>query len=141
MSAKTLDPTDVYKRGLEDPASLSPEERFVYLLMELETLMNMEGWDHFFTSEHLMLYYGELNRGLELAEDDKSLAILKDYEEHLTGHRIELKANAIADFLSKQNDDYLTSCRDWRNDFEELTEGRWQKVTAWLNSRGIRLLT
>jgi hypothetical protein len=48
MTARTIDPMDVFNRGLKDPDSLPEEELIVYLLMELETLADMEGWDHFF---------------------------------------------------------------------------------------------
>jgi hypothetical protein len=130
-----LDPTEVYERGLRDAESLTPPERFVYILMELETYADMEGWDHFFTTEKLR-YYPELKAGLAASGDVESLEVLQDYERYLAAHRVTLDANGIADFLSSQSDADLAVWRDWREDYSCLSPVRWEKVRAHLRSVG-----
>jgi hypothetical protein len=47
---------DVCNRGFRDATSLTPQERLVYLLADLESLKGMEGWDHFFTTNRMRYY-------------------------------------------------------------------------------------
>src|SRR4051794_14025509 len=103
----------VMKRGFPDITALAVEERFVYLLVQLETLMNMEGWDDFFTSAY-MRYYDELVSGLALAGDLDSLEVLKDYEQHFSILNVSFTAEAIDQFLCHPPAGYLQQCRDWR---------------------------
>lgn len=138
MSASVLDPTAVYKRGLRDPEGLTAAERLVFVLMEFETLMDMEGWDDFFTSKWLR-YYPELKRGLAAADDTESLAVLDDYEQHLKERNVALEADAIGAFLVAQSEEYFRGCRDWRDEYSRLSDRRWRKVTDHLRTLGLEL--
>jgi hypothetical protein len=131
----SLDPRDIYERGLADVASLSSDERIVYLLLELETYAAMEGWDHFFTTDKLR-FYSELKFGLLAAGDLKSLAVLEDYERHLAEHGVSIEPAAIDAFLCEQDDDYFASGRDWYGDFDALTESRWKRVQEYFTLKG-----
>ena len=134
----TLDPLEVYERGLCDVESLTQSERFVYLLMELETYADMEGWDHFYTTDNLR-YYPELKAGLVAAGDHDSLEVLEDYEQYLASHDVPLETNAIDDFLCSQSDEDLAKCRDWREDFRDLGPARWEKVKAHFRRGGLNM--
>jgi hypothetical protein len=130
----------VYKRGIANPDNLDSDERLVYLLMELETYMDMEGWDHFFTTDK-MRYYAELKGGLKSAGDKQSLEVLEHYEHYLRALGVEMQPNAIDAFLCVRDDSELDSCRDWRTDYNRLNDVRWQKVRVYLRGRGVELLT
>ena len=134
-----LDTSINFKRGLENPDSLSPAERLVYLLMNFEALMNMEGWDHFFSYDHEIRYYNELKEGLKTAGDFESVEVLEDYERHLSENGVALSPEAIDAFLCRQGDDYFRDCRDWRDDYSKLDTNRWQKVSDYLARLGIAL--
>lgn len=137
---KTLDPSQVYQRGLEEFDALSKEERLVFLLMDLETCMCMEGWEHFFTTDKVD-HYAEMKAGLKAAGDRSSLEVIEDFEQHLRSNGVPMEADAIESWACAQGDDYFANCRDWREDFEELTEVRWKKIKASLKKHGINLLT
>ena len=134
------DPKFVYKRGLQNPDSLTPEERMVYLIMEIETYMDMEGWDHFFTTDNMMCYYDEFKGSLELIGDADSLEVIEDYERHLARQGIPFYPAAIDAFLCDQDDAYFANCRDWREDHNGFIETRWRKVADYLRSQNIQLL-
>jgi hypothetical protein len=133
-----LDAMAVYARGLRDPDSLTKAERLVYVLMELETYADMEGWDHFFTTNKLR-YYPELKEGLAAAGDSESLEVLEDYERHLTAHAVPLDADAIEDFVCSADDVELAKWRDWRGDYSDLCPARWEKVKAYLRRGGLAM--
>jgi hypothetical protein len=133
-----LDPMEVYERGLRDAESLTQAELLVYALIELETYADMEGWDHFFTSDKL-LFYPALKAGLVAAGDAESLAVLDDYERYLASRGVPLEADAIDEFLCAQADDDLTRCRDWREDYSRLGPERWEKVKAHLRRGGLAM--
>lgn len=136
--ASALDPAVVYERGLRHPEALTAAERLVFLLMEFETLMNMEGWDDFFTSRWSH-YYPEMKQGLGAAGDTDSLEVLQDYERHLQERNVALEPRAIDSFLAAQDDEYFKKCRDWREDYGELSEKRWSKVRDYLGKLGFEL--
>jgi hypothetical protein len=138
MSATVLNPAVVFPRGLRDPEGLTVAERLVFILMEFEALMDMEGWDHFFTSTWSR-YYPELKRGLAAAGDLESLEVLEDYEQHLRERNVALEPGAIDAFIVAQSDDYFRECRDWRDDYSELSEQRWRKVREHLGTLGLEL--
>lgn len=133
-----LDPEDVFQRGLKDWDSLSPHERLVFLLMEFEARMDMAGWDDFFTSPWAS-GYPELRHGLARAGDGESLAVLDDYEAHLRAHGVLLNPASLASFLSRQDNEYFSHCRDWRADYTDLSPRRWSKVCDYLSSQGLSL--
>jgi hypothetical protein len=130
-----LDPKDVYERGLRDPESLSDAERLVYILIELETYADMEGWDHFFTTDQLR-YFTELKAGLVASGDVESLEVLQHYEDYLASHGVTLDADSIDAFLCSRPDAESDTLRDWREDFSCLCPARWQKVGAYLRRCG-----
>lgn len=138
MAATVLDPADIYERGLRDPEGLTSAERLVFILMELETLMDMEGWDHFFTSKSAR-YYPELKQGLVASGDTDSLEVLEDYERHLSERNVPFHPSAIEDFLGAQDEKYLNNCRDWREDYSRLSERRWRKLREYLGTLGFAL--
>ena len=129
----------VYDRGLSDAESLSREERLVYLLVDLEICMDMEGWDHFFMSSG-MHYYREFVDGLRAAGDTASPEVLQDYERHFRERGVPFEADAIDSFLCDAPDSYFESLRDWREDYSRLSEIRWQKVTEYLDRHGYILM-
>jgi hypothetical protein len=134
----TLNREEAYSRGQGEFASLTPDERLVFLLVQFETLMDMEGWDDFFTSKWSP-YYSELKQGLVLAGDRDSLEVFEDYEEHLRTRGVSLDPEALDAFLTAQNNAYFESCRDWRDDYTDLATQRWSKVSEYLRAHGITL--
>lgn len=135
----TLDPMTVYERGLAQPEALTGDERLVYLLMDVEACMDMEGWDHFFMTDNIR-YYQELKHGLHVIGDSDSLEVIEDYEEHLRANGVAMEPDAIASWLRNQDDEYLQGCRDWREDYAKLTGTRWDKVKGYLHRRDIELV-
>ena len=130
---------DVCDRGFKDAARLTPEERLVYLLADLETLIDMEGWDHFFMTLR-MQYYSDLISGLQAAGDSVSAEVLRDYEEHFSLYGVAFEPKAIAGFLSEEPDGYASSCRDWQEEFELAKETRWKKMEQYLAGRGYEIV-
>jgi len=134
LSGSVLSPLEVYQRGLRDPEALTGEERLVYLLIELETYADMEGWDHFFTTP-LMRFYEELKGGLQAAGDLRSAGVLNRYEEFLRSHGVALEPDAIEEFCGAAD----TDGGDWHEEYSRLNEARWERIREWLRSRGITL--
>ncbi len=129
---------DVCDRGLKDAGSLTSEERLVYLLADLETLIDMEGWDHFFMTP-CMRYYSDLISGLQAAGDSVSVEVLRDYENHFSRYGVAFEPEAIAAFLCESPDGYESSCRDWQEEFEAAKETRWKKIEEYLAPRGYEI--
>jgi hypothetical protein len=136
-----LNPDTIFERGLHAPQDLSSAQRLVFLLMHLEALMDMEGWDHFFTSRRSAHYYPELKQGLTSAGDLRSLEVLEDYERHLAERNVALDPHAIDTFLTAQDENYFKSCRDWREHYSQLSEERWDRVARYLRTLGFELQT
>ena len=136
----SLDIQDVCDRGFRDATSLTSEERFIYLLADLELLREMEGWDHFFMTDRMMIYYRELIAGLEASGDSVSIEILQDYERHFSKYGVAFEPSAIRAFLSQESEGYMSSCRDWSSEFELAKETRWDKVEAYLTRCGYTLV-
>ena len=139
MEDIVFDPSIIYRRGLSDPKALTPEERFVYLVMDLETLADMEGWDHFFMYSSGG-YLNELKAGLSSAGDTASLAVLEDYEGRFLQQGIAMEPEALEDFIMAQDDSYFANDRDWRDEFTAVIEERWKKIQQYLQGKGIHLL-
>lgn len=129
-----LSPLEVYRQGLKAPEALTAEERLVYLLLELETYADMEGWDHFFTTP-LMRYYDELRSGLQAIGDPDSVGVLDHYAAFLSSHGVAMEPGAIEQFCCDQG----TEAHDWREDYGRHAETRWRRVREWLGQRGIEL--
>ncbi|MES2461450.1 MAG: hypothetical protein V4671_12780 [Armatimonadota bacterium] len=110
----------------------------VYLVQELETMADMDGWDHFFITSRAY-YLGELKAGLKMVEDTDSLAVLEDYERQFAPHIGIMEPEALADFLALQGNDYFHRDRDWRGDFTNLAEERWGRIDKYLHAKGIHL--
>jgi hypothetical protein len=129
----------VSKRGFADADSLTPQERLVYLLVDLEAHKDMEGWDDFFTTNR-MRYYRDLVAGLEAAGDSASVEILRAYESHFSTYGVAFEATVIAKFLSDVPEDFWSSSRDWETEFELAKEDRWNKVEEYLRRYGYEIL-
>ena len=129
----------VCRRGFKDAASLTQPERFLYLLADLETLRDMEGWDDFFTTDR-MRYYHDLITGLEASGDSVSVEILRDYERHFSKWGVAFEPAAISKFLSEVPDGYVSTCRDWQSEFELAKEDRWNKVEEYLKRCGYEIV-
>ena len=139
MSDVVLDPMEISKRGSPDLKNLSQPERFVYLIMTLEALMDMEGWDHFFAYAHYMQHYRELKDGLRAAGDVASVEVLDDYENQFKKWDVPFESDAISEFLNSAPESHFKSSREWRDDFSRLTEARWQIVEGYLSKQGLKL--
>ncbi len=135
---RSFGPMDLYERGMADADSLTPEERYVYIIMEIETLSELEGWDGFFLSP-MVRFLPEAKQHMAAAGDRKSLAVLDDYESHLWAADISMEPEAIKAFLDAQDDEYRNARRDWRAAFDELVDSRWELARAYLLARGIEL--
>ena len=140
MRVYELDASEIFERGLNDPQSLMPEERLVYLVRELEILADMEGWDQFFVSTTSAPYFEEMKAGLSAVGDLDSLAVLNDYEHQLSEQGIVMEPAPLGRFLATRSDDYFANDRDWCEEFSDFQEQRWEKIRQYLSERGIRLL-
>ncbi|HUE70228.1 MAG TPA: hypothetical protein VMP01_05000 [Pirellulaceae bacterium] len=145
-SIRVIDPREIRIRGFRDYPGLSDDEKLVYLVMTLESLMDMEGWDDFFTHADSSYfeqgrYLDRLVQGLRVAEDVESAEIVEDYARHLREGGVSMSPHDIDAFLCRQDKCYFASCPDWRAAFSELTEKRWQLIVACLRRKGIELLT
>lgn len=138
MENTNINVIEIVDRGLRDPQSLTPEERLIYFISELEILADMEGWDHFFFSTTSAPHFEELKAGLQAIGDTDSLAILNDYECQLLNQGATMEPEALGRFLAAQSDAYFANDRDWREEFSDLQEQRWEKIGQYLNDRGIR---
>jgi hypothetical protein len=118
---------EIHERGLKGPEALNAQALFVYALTELQTMAEMQGWDHFFTSDR-MRFYPQLEAGLVTCGDRESLKVLEDYEKHLAKHGVAFEPQAISQFIQTQNEEYFRSCSDWRADFMRLADVRWKKI-------------
>lgn len=134
-----IHPARVYERGLIKPESLSSLERLVFLLLDFQNVIDMEGWDHFFMDEERLALYPELKQWLSDVGDRTSLAILEDYERHLGKHGIALEPNSLQAFLSRQKKSYFRSSADWRDLYTQAEDQRWQKVREYLNKHAVQL--
>lgn len=130
-----MNPSDVYNRGLSNPDALTPDERLVYLVQELKTLADMEGWDHFFRYDYVY-HLVELKDRLRRVGDTDSLAVLDDYEQRLRLQGVAMEPEAVSVFLASQNAVSFENDRDWREEFSNASEARWDKIGAYLRDQG-----
>jgi hypothetical protein len=137
--ATVVDPMEIYDKGLRDFASLRGAERLVFMLQDFDNLMEMEGWDHFFRYKDYFIWYSEMKDWLRKIGAHESLAVLNDYESHLEARGVTLSPREIESFLNSQDDAYLGSCPDWRNQYCHLRGSRWARASAYLESQGLDL--
>ena len=134
---QTMDIEEIIDRGLSDEASLSETERLVYSVAYLESVSDMEGWDQFFT--HSMGLYPALTKLLKLSGDFQSLSVVKNYKEHFKKNGVKFESKDIDRFLTNISNEYLDSCPDWREQFSDLSEQRWDLISRYFFSIGIKL--
>lgn len=139
MRDRAIDPATVYTLGPRERAALDEDELVIVALIDLETVADMEGWDHFFTSSNLSLYPA-LKGALAEAGDQRSCSVLESYESYLSAHGVALTAAAIDEFLASLTDAELESVPDWREAYSAAGEERWAKIREWLQSKGRELL-
>jgi hypothetical protein len=132
---------DCYLKALKDINALTSEERQVFILMEFETLMIMEGWDHFFTYDWHLKFYPELKQTLQIIDDNDSLSVLNNYEQHLYEKGVPIEAKAIENFVFSQELSYFRNSPDWTKLYNEFAEERWNKMSKYLAKKGIILQT
>ncbi len=125
--------------GLSNESDLNENEKLIYAVAYLESVSDMEGWDHFFT--YSMKLYPLLCRALKLASDLSSLSVIRDYEKHLESLGVDFKAQEIDCFLATATDEYLSTCPDWREQFSDLSEQRWVLIARYFQSIGVQLKT
>ncbi|MCE9546138.1 MAG: hypothetical protein K8T25_11540 [Planctomycetia bacterium] len=135
---RVIDTLRVYEQGVEDPDNLSRDERMVYLLIEFQTYIDMEGWDHFFQTDK-MRYYKELKGALKKIKDIDSLSVIENYEQELRSNGIAMDPTEISEFLDSQEETYLSNRCDWRESYSQRSDERWQKCREYLHKKGFEL--
>jgi hypothetical protein len=137
--SQTYDLIEINERGLQDKSTLNATEMALFILLEFDLLMEMEGWDHFFLYQHHFDGYEPMKSWLRKIGDEESLGFLADYESHLAQRGVSLVPRAIELFLNAQDDAYLNACPDWREQYVVLGERRWDKTSSYLERQGIAL--
>lgn len=121
-----MDSDMILDKGLTDESALSEKEKLVFSVAYLESIADMEGWDHFFT--YSMRLYPNVIKLLKLTNDQASLNILYDYEEHFKKLGVNFAPKEIDIFLTKAPESYFNSCPDWRELFDQASKDRWAKI-------------
>jgi len=116
----------ILDKGLIDESALSENEKLIFSVAYLESIADMEGWDHFFT--YSMRLYPHVIKLLKLTNDEASLNILYDYEKHFEKLGVNFSPKEIDGFLTNAPDSYYNSCPDWRELFEQASKERWAKI-------------
>lgn len=122
VSVTEEDLSEILDKGLTNENNLCEIERKIYVVLYLETVADMEGWDFFFI--YKMEWYEILINTLKTIGDRKSLQIIFDYEKHFRDLNILFTSASIDDFLLKAEDHYFESCPDWRELFSANRETR-----------------
>ena len=104
--------------------------------MDFEGGAELNGWLYGLTDQPPPFYEGM--RGYLSSEgDSESLAMLADSENHLPQHRISIDPAAL---MSSSNlNRLLAGHRNWLEDFGHLSESRWERIPAKLQSLGVTL--
>ena len=134
-----FDTGEIYERGLSDPTSLSPDERLVYLIQEIECYSVMEGWDGFFRSPVTMPYYSELKNGLQMIEATASLEVLRAYEQDVTALGFAVTNDGIDDMLASDAFDALDPPHDYTEDWSNHSDELWERLRDHLAVKGVSL--
>lgn len=135
MGERAIDLNRVFERGVENPDALDCHELAIFALLQLETLADMEGWDHFFTTTTFR-FYPALKAALIDAEDFRSLQVLESYEAYFRFRGVLFTPEHIEAFVSSLSDQELTADPDWRESFSAASGDRWLKIERWLAKHG-----
>lgn len=136
---KVIDVFEILDRGIDNEKNLSESEWPIFIVSYLESIADMEGWDHFFT--YSMNWYPALSQALEMVGDTKSLKVIESYVQSFKKLGVKFDAESIDEFLLKAPDEYFESCPDWREEFTELAENRWKHFSNYYESDDIQLKT
>lgn len=134
-----LNVDDILDKGLEAEEALTENERLIYAVAYLESIADMEGWDHYFTYD--MKWYPLLIDLLRRAGDFRSLGIVNDYKKHFDELGVGFEAKEIDFFLCEASDDYFDTCPDWRELFSDMSEQRWRLIAAYFKNIGVNVKT
>ena len=134
-----LDIDKILDKGLEPNCSLNDNEILVFALAYLESVADMEGWDHFFT--YNMDLYPNAIKILKLAGDFESLKVLNDYKKHFIDLGIQFNPTDIDYFLASASPQYFDFSPDWRELFSDLSEKRWELISAYFKRNNIKIKT
>ena len=131
------DTYSIVDKGFENEDNLNRNEWKIFIISYFESLMDMEGWDHFFS--YKMEWYQLLVETLNEINDEKSLNIIYKYKKHVTDQNIEFTSQAIDDFLCNADEADFDSCPDWRAEFSDLMDKRRELVALHFKKMGITL--
>jgi hypothetical protein len=140
---RQLDPQEMYHRALgsNDPAAVLDEvEMLVFVVMDLETYMDMEGWDAFFVGNQSHLY-PLLRQCLTAAGAARSLAVIDDYVAYHSTRGVPFEPEAIDELACRETEAVLRARPDWRSHFSDASGERWLRIGEYLRSRGIELVS
>ncbi len=133
-----MDVNDILEKGLKGE-SLTDNENMVYVVAYLESIADMEGWDHFFT--YSMNLHQTLCNTLKEIGDFVSYKVIKDYESHFQKYGVMFESQEIDKFLAAASEEYFKRCPDWREEFFQASELRWDLMIKYFKNIEIRLLT
>jgi hypothetical protein len=136
---QALSVVEILDKGLSDQSNLSDHEWPVFAVAYLESVADMQGWDHFFT--YNMKWFPLVVRTLKLSGDLQSLRIIEDYRKHFEKLGVDFEADEIDQFLAKVSDAYFDECPDWREEFTQLANTRWGLIAQHCRSVGVNLQT
>ncbi|MBC7808985.1 MAG: hypothetical protein H7145_22860 [Akkermansiaceae bacterium] len=134
-----FDTGEIYNRGLTDPTALSPDERLIYLIQEIECYSAMEGWDGFFRSPVAMPYYNELKDGLRMIQANASLEVLIAYEQEIIGLGFTVTNDGIDDMLASDVFDALDPPHNYTDDWSKYSDELWELLREHLAPKEIVL--
>ena len=136
---KSLTVDEILDKGISDETKLSEQEWPIFAVAYLESIADMEGWDHFFT--HSMEWYPLVLRALKLSGDFNSLKIIDNYRKHFESFGVDFEATEIDKFLCFASDKYFSECADWREEFSQAAEQRWKLINQYYLNVGVVLKT
>ncbi|WP_421910616.1 hypothetical protein [Marinobacter sp.] len=137
MRALSVD--QIFDKGMHDEASLSEDEWPIFAVAYLESVADMQGWDHFFT--YNMEWCPLVTRILKLSGDLQSLRVIEDYRKHFEHLGVGFEADEIDQFLAGVSHAYLDECPDWREEFTQLANTRWELIAQYCRNVGVNLQT
>ncbi|MDM5131958.1 hypothetical protein OB962_13300 [Aeromonas piscicola] len=137
MQSLTVD--EILDKGISDETKLSEQDWPIFAVAYLESIADMEGWDHFFT--HSMEWYPLVLRALKLAGDFNSLKIIDNYRKHIESFGVGFEATEIDKFLCFASDKYFSECADWHEEFSQAAEQRWKLINQYYLNVGAALKT
>lgn len=137
MLALSVD--EILDKGLSYQSNLSEHEWPVFAIAYLESVADMQGWDHFFT--YNMEWCPLVVRILELSGDLQSLRIIEDYRKHFEKSGVAFEAGEIDQFLVKASDAYFDECPDWCEEFAQVANTRRELIAQHCRSVGLNLKT